>query len=121
MRTSRGAGISVPPIVSFSFGGKVNEDGRDCAIRKDALTSKLLNGCTFIRISKNRRIGCLRPARDRKEDASMYLRQGEWVCIRTPKPVTRTFISWDVGGDVGSIAGSTTIPTSPIVINDTMR
>ena len=52
MRTSRGDGIAVPPIVSFSLGGRVNEDGRDCAIRKDALTSKLLKGCTFLQISK---------------------------------------------------------------------
>lgn len=37
-------------------------------------------------------------------------------CIRTPKPVTRTFISCDVGGDVGSIAGWSTTPTSPMAI-----
>ena len=40
-------------------------------------------------------------------------RQG--LCVRTPKPVTRTFIACDVGGDLGSIAGSTATPTSPIV------
>lgn len=43
-------------------------------------------------------------------------RSAGFSCVRTPKPVTRTFISCDVGGDVGSIAGSTTIPTSPMVI-----
>ena len=47
MRTSRGAGTAVPSTALGPLGGKVNEDGSDCAIRKDALTSKLLNGCTM--------------------------------------------------------------------------
>lgn len=53
MRTSRGDGIAVPLIVSLSLGGRVNDDGRDWAIRNEALTSKLLNGCTFRWISQH--------------------------------------------------------------------
>lgn len=88
MRTCRGEGIEVPLTVSFSLGGKVNEDGRDCAIRKDALTSKLLNGCRFILISKVRRIRIRRQTRDSKQrckDVVKARRRLVYV-LRIPSP-----------------------------------
>ena len=67
MRTCRGEGIAVLVSVWFSLGGKVNDDGRDCAIRKDALTSKLLNGCMLILIRKLRQIRIRRQPRHGKD------------------------------------------------------